>query len=364
MHLGVPEQLYLDKESGESLPYLVHDQHYVKRARQGKGSSFICGDRCVVCAYTSPQTFGLDIEADAGLGKCYPKLCFGVSGWIEEWFHNKEYLRGDGQGSFFRRELCTGKNCEDCKAGWPKVFGRRFYFPFSGGTWKYHIETVHELAERSCKCGGQIYVPSYYCPHCDADTINILQSCDCGSTEVEIDLSGGDATCKTCNRSWKAYAGDDEQLRQRIETPIKCPSCGVDDVLQAPRQVCTTEGCQVDPYSVFDCQLSLKKEGDGEKSKIIVSNWKIQEPDPRLFDPQFQQGDEWAQKNPDKINMLLDVSRVFQPEDPAQVASLIGVPNPFAGAQVSRQVIHYPRDQRVVEEEVVPEAEGESEVAE
>jgi len=366
VHFGVPDPLYKDEESGAELPYVPHDQHYVKRARGGKGSGFICAkDKCVVCAYANPQAYGLDLEPDLGLAKCHPKLAFGVVGWVEEWCHDVQYERDDKQGVYHRRELCKGKTCEFCKGGFPKVFGKRFYYPFSGGTWKYHIETVHELAERQCKCGGSIYVPYYYCPKCENILEDVLQTCVCGSTNVEINLEVGDAGCKDCNRSWKAYAGDDEDLMKKIENPLLCPHCGAKDVLPMPKHVCTTEGCEAQPYSVFDCQLALRKEGEGEKQKIVVPSWKIQEPDPRLFDIKFQGDDEWTREHSDIINRLLDPSKYFQPDPPEQVAQSIGVINPFGNAPVSRQTVVYPRNNRVVEEEVVPENEpSEDQVAE
>ncbi len=330
VHFQAPAELYEDPRSGAKLPWKVGKRHYVPTKADGSGTYVDCGDQCVVCAYTAPADFDLDIEVDSKLAKCYPATFYALQGWVEEWHHLVQYERDD-KSTYMVRERCQGQNCEFCKVECQKVFGNRFALALSRKAWNEAIFPFQEEVEGHCRCGGNVYVPEYLCTGCKAPLIDVCNSCySCKSEEIALDLDNGMAECQSCNSSWSVKESGNEDLEKAANQEAEC-ACGVKDYPN-PHAVCTEEGCDADSHDLFDAQVTLVKATADKTASTSVKNWKFQKPDERLFDPKYQGDDDMAKKIAEAFQKPMDLDRQFAPDPPHTTAQRLGVKNPFAEA--------------------------------
>ena len=340
IHLSEPEEPYLHPKTGQRLPFRVGSNHFVPGAgKKGNGAFLECGinfdEPCVIHAYSDPVAFGLDnVAADARLAKLDAKNYYGIAGWIEEWYHLVEYYKDDSdeaQGTYNRRERCAGRGCEHCEDGWLKVFGKKMYTEVSPGQYRFAFADLNRRIQNShCKCGGEIFVPSFHCEACDNLVLDVAIHCDCGADEgsVGINLDNGMATCDSCEAEWSARYYEHEKLFRSTGDRHKCKDCGHQGRLR-PNRICTTENCEVDPYGIFDCQLTVRVTGEGRDKRTTIDNYEIQPPDERLFALEHQGGDEWAPKIVDSHKKPIDLNWLLQPASTAEQAKVLGKPDPF-----------------------------------
>ena len=334
IHLSRPEKPYIHPTSGKEFPFRASKRHFLPGKGKAKRGAFIeCGvergDQCVVDAYINPAAYGLvNVAPDANLAKFPAKVYYAVAGWIEEDFHLVDVDNQSGEGTHKERWRCTGRGCEYCAAGWPMVFGKKFYMEVSPGQWRHSFHDLHKRIENSyCKCGGTIYVPSFTCGGCGKLVLDISRFCDCGSDDVSLNTETGQATCGKCGKSWSGFYTEHQKIYEESNEAYKC-KCGHKGYL-APTRVCSTEGCEVQPQSIFDCQLTIRITGDKKERRIIIDDHQIQEPDARLFDPDWQGGDEWAPKMVESHQSPVDLEYLLRSMSADEQCKVLGKPNPF-----------------------------------
>jgi hypothetical protein len=344
IHLSRPEKPYIHPISGKALPFRASKRHFLPgKGKRRKGAFLECGvdrqDPCVTCAYDNPAAFGLvNVAPDASLGQHKSKVYYGVSGWIEEEFHLVDVQNNEGEGTHKERWRCLGRGCEHCATGWPVVFGTRFYMEISPGQWRHSFHDLHKNIENSaCKCGGTIYVPNFTCGGCNEIILDVSTRCDCGSDNVGLDVYTGQATCGQCKKSWSAFYTEHQKIYEESNEVYKC-RCG-NKGLPNPTRLCSTEGCAVDPYGVFDCQLTIRMTGDKKEKRLVIDDHKIQEPDVRLFDVEWQGADEWAPKMVEAHQNPVDLDYLLKTPSPEEQCKVLGKPNPFNA--VSRGAARY-----------------------
>ena len=339
IHLTYPEKPYIHPKTGQELPFRAGSRHFLPGRGKGKGIFNECGvdigEPCVVCAYSNPVALNLEsVAKDESLAQHISKPYYAAAGFIEEDFHLVEYYIDDREpdkGTFKRRERCLGRGCEYCQEKLPLVFGKKFYMEMSPAQWRFSIHELHKRIEnRYCRCGGDIYVASFNCSKCDKMVLDVSTTCDCGSGKVGIDYEKGAAICDKCGATWSAFYTDHKKIYEDSIEPYKC-KCGHRGKLRAVR-FCSTEKCEVDPFSVFDAQLKVKLTGTKKNTRFIIEDWKIQPPDERLFDIKAQGNDDWAPKVVDAHKTPLDLDVLLQPDTADEQAKNIGKPNPFTAA--------------------------------
>lgn len=338
VHLGEPEKPYTHPKTGKSFPFRTGKRHFLPGKGKSKNGVFMeCGvdynEDCVVHAYSNPVAFGLEgVAKDENLAQHKASTYYGVSGWVEEDFHLVEYYRDENDqnaGTFNRRERCLGRGCEYCQEGLPKVFGKRMYLEISPGQWRHSIHELDKrIKNRYCKCGGDIFVTSFSCAGCEERVIDVSETCDCGSTEVGIDVEKGEAVCDKCGAAWSAFYTDHKKLYEEAKEVFKC-KCGHRGFL-VPNRFCSTENCEVTPFSVFDAQLTLRVTGTKKEKRLIIEDWVLQPPDEKLFDPKFQGDDDLAAKVAESHGKPLDLDYLLRPGTAEDQARVVGKPNPFS----------------------------------
>ena len=340
IHLMYPDKPYVHPKTGQELPFRASRRHFLPGRGKGAGIFMECGtafgEPCVTCAYSNPAAAGLDnVAKDESLAKCEDRPYYAIAGFIEEDHHLVEYYideKNQERGTFKRRERCLGRGCEYCDDKLPLVFGKRFYMEMSPAQWRLTLEELNKVIKnRYCKCGGDLYVASFNCTNCDRVVLDVSLTCQCGSTEVSIDVDKGEAVCDKCNARWSAFYTDHKKIYDDSLDKQKCKHCGHRGKL-LPARFCSTEGCKVEPYTVFDAKLQVKQTGTKQSTRFIIQDWVIQPPDERLFDLKAQGNDDWAPKVVDAHRKPLNLDELLAPESPDDQAKAIGKPNPFTAA--------------------------------
>jgi hypothetical protein len=350
IHLQRPEKPYLHPTSGQAYPFRVGQQHFIPfGGKRGKGMSVECdenlGKQCVVHAYANPKAYGLNIAQHDMAEQPDAALYYSVGMWVEEGYHISE-KPGDHDPSkkFKYRAKCEGKGCQFCANGDPKVFGNRAWLSISPGQWRHTFHSLNEfIKNRHCACGGTIYVTHFCCKQCRNVLIDVSLSCDsCKQEGVEIHADTNTAVCPHCHQSWSAFFTDHDKVVEQANEKMRCNECGFVGKPVADR-ICSNEQCTVQPLSIFDCQLTLHKQGEGTDSRIIIDEYLIQPPDPRLFDPQHQGGDAMAIKIAESMRKPLDLNYLLKPMTPDEQARLLKVQNPFSITGRVQGVSNYPK---------------------
>ena len=291
------------------------------------------GDPCVVCAYSRPTVFGLsNVAADATMAKFAAKTYYSVSGWVEEEYHSVDVENYTGEGTHKERWRCEGRGCEYCAKKYPKVYGTRMYMEVSPGQWRGAFQDLHKKIEnRYCRCGGTIYVPNFTCAGCGEFLLDVCTYCSCGSGDVALDVDQGQAVCGGCGASWSAFYTEHPKVYEASNEPHVCPNCRHKG-FPKPTRICSTEGCEVSPYSVFDCQLTVRVTGTKKEKRLIIDNYKIQEPDPRLFDPSLQGDNEWGPIMAEAHRSPINLEEVLKSKSVDDQCLALEKANPFTAA--------------------------------
>jgi hypothetical protein len=340
VHFGTPEVLYsgLDGEGG--FPFRVGERYYVSNGGPKRSGTYVevHPEQDVIAAYTNPQAFGLEVDPIASLAKIRPQIYYGVSGWIEEWFHLVEKKsKSDSSKTYFDRERCTGRGCEHCKAKVPKVFGKKFYATVARSHWDNSIFLANQDVGTNCKCGGFVYFEDYHCENCNHILVDVCHRCEsCDGENIGIDPENAAAVCQGCETSWSVLEQENSDIAKLVASEMKCQNCNHSGI-PIPTETCTN--CDSpNPYGIFDCQLILRKTGSGKQSELIVDDWEIQDPDPKLFDTQYQGPDaEKASGIAEGMKKVLNLNEIFEPESPENQAQLCHVPNPFSSKNPTKQ---------------------------
>lgn len=310
-----------------------------------------------------------------------PDSMYGVEFYILDWYHlvtlKKQgndivYTKNPGKDdkTWRERELCSGRGCKLCQDDWPKVFGKRGWHDFSFGRWWGVIDPQREVMERWPKEGGYVYPLYYQCPNeaCvdDNGTRNIMrivhndvpvdldialacQKCgaqadpeDPDSDPLLIDEDKHMVECSECgNRSPLLAQDDPDGLKIILQHTHTCQHCGEEGYPEAVYEHMWTEQDE-DPgaetlqewtnYDLFDHTLTLYKEGKEGRHQFHITEAELSpEPDPKLFDPQFQGAgvldDKTVEREIERMKEHLDLSKALEPTDPSDVAEFLEVPN-------------------------------------
>ena len=333
VHFTAREEPYIHPETGQKLPFRCGYRYYLPFANDGKGGYLEHHpEESVVAAYANPAAFGLDARPIGKFQKAEKKPYYGVSGFVEEYFHVVEKNKRDGSGTFKTRERCDGRGCKECAKDTERVFGLKTYFKFAPKHWRESIHMVQtKLGLTACKCGGSIFVPQYDCRNCGETLVDVCATCDKRGCEGEIgiDPDTNMATCEGCGNTWSAYIGDHKELFEKVSGPIAC-ECGHKG-LPVPYRICTTEDCEVQPFGLFDCQLTLRKASEKSTADLVVVDYVIQEVDERHFEKMNQGDPEWAEKIVEANKTPYDLDKLLAPLDSASQAQMLGVADPFTG---------------------------------
>lgn len=341
LHFQKPVKPYEDRfDKGVFYNWLRGKSHWIPSAKRVNQCS---PDQCIVCAGANPQAFDLDLFPNLDLAKFEPKGYTAVSGWIEEWFHLREKKRDNGDGTYKVRELCEGRDCEGCRDKVTRVFGQRFWYAFTETQWSNCIEPILDKVSRSCRCGGYLFPSHYRCEKCDTVLFDMTNSCPhCGdSVDVDIDPDTHAAECKQCGRQWSLLECEDDRLEEMADSIYVCPKCEHSGYPRV-KLVCSN-GCKEDgdPHDIFDAQITLHRDSDQKQYNLLAKSFKIQPPDPKLFDPQYQGGGEDGNKIVGYHKECLDLEKVLPLLPPHAQAREIHFKNPWAGQDMGSTHARY-----------------------
>lgn len=374
VHLQRPKEPYADyKDPTQKFWWKRGAKHYIPKVKKFVECTY---SDCLVCAYRDPKAFGLDnVAPERMLDKCPPKGFYAVSGWLEMWHHfgkHSKVINGEKR-EFNSRELCTGRGCADCAAKLPKVFGDRFYYDFSAPAWHDSINSVYERVERICKDGGYLYPLNYVCGECKKELFDMTQACpSCNKDDqIGIDAESHTASCGHCDTEWTLLECEDKQLKALANTQVECKKCQhhgypVINLLKVTAEGEVSEPAEdEDVYDIYDVQLTLRKVGEDKQSRVQVVKWEIQEPDPKLFDAEFQGEGEAAAGMTLRHQEPIDLDAVHAPDVPAVQARMLGLDNVFSesGDASGTKVVSYPRRGAADNADDADETEEEEEVA-
>jgi hypothetical protein len=352
IHFSVPKELYIHPVTGAEFPFYTGNRVWVPPHGDRSGTYLEIGKESVFDAYKNPKKYGLELKSISWINKLNDKVYYAVTGWVEEWFHLVEKKsKKDSSKTFKEREICTGRGCEHCKKDIPKLYGKKIYMPVARTHWNDSIYAVEEKAASMCKCSkeGFIYTTHYACSGCEATLIDMSSACySCDSEELEIDPDKGLITCSECSAEWSVYESENKEISKAVNEELTCSECDVTD-FPVPVTVCTECGEEADPYSVFDCRLKLKMtaSSDGRAKDLVVSDWEIRKPDPRLFDPKFQGNDDMAVKIAEGMNTPINLTHQLSPLSLEDEAEKLGLPNPFVdGGSGGKGYKSYRRDDK------------------
>jgi hypothetical protein len=348
IHLARPKEMYIHPVTGNLYPFKVIYRHWVPGAGPNHKGAFVTCDaqdkgntnvQCVVHAYTEPERFHLPVKRIEKFTEFRANIGYAVAGWIEDWFHVVQVEnRNDPSKKHFERIRCSGRGCDYCASNTPRVFGNRFYTVLSNTHWK--VMTQLQLnAELFCECGKTtgpgtpIIVPDYLCEKCGEVLIDVCNTCaKCQSTNISVDPEQMIAVCQDCQDSWGIDTSANPKIVADSEKVTKCPKCGHAGYPKRHLE-CTNPGCTTIPRDIFDCQLTVKTTGQGKDAMLHIVEWKFQEPDSKLFDPQHQGGDmddnKWGSKTAMAHKNCLDLNDLLKPESSHVQSALLHVDDPF-----------------------------------
>jgi hypothetical protein len=329
-HLQAPKELYEHPESGELLEFFTGLRYYVRWAGNN-GMYFRTNGNSIIDAWRDPEKFNLDLKPLSKCQQLYPAdIYYAVSGWVEEWFHIVEKENKNTKAKYKEKELCTGPGCEYCdKKTNPRVFGKKVYLEFSSSQWSAWW-LANERAHSRCKCGSIIFTSHYICGGCEDTLYDFAGACySCDSEELTIDEESEEFNCEGCSSAWSIYPFNNAEFYKEATAKTAC-QCGHEDV-PIPVRSCLECGDNLDDYGLLDYQMKLSSEVKGKGKVIHIEDLKIQEPDPRLFDPKMQSKDaDWGEKMAKGNQTPIDLSKACEPMDHDREAEILKIGNPFS----------------------------------
>jgi len=376
IHLSMhPEVRYPALDGTGEWPFMMIERYFVKGAGKSRKGAYVTvppeGEQDVVDALAHPTQWGLDQEPNRMFEKARKSVSYVVTGWIEHWFHMVKFQRKGKDSTWWEKVICDGRGCTMCNHELHKVpykdgvkavdisekrvFGKRFHSTIARTHFDESFLKANTDIEANCKCGGFIYPEYFGCQKCEEVLIDMSLQCQsCEGDVVGIDPDQRVAVCqnKNCGEEWSLLIQDHAGIVKNLDNEIKCHNCGHTDT-PVPKMVCTS--CDdYDPYTLYDCQLTVHKTGEGKNSELHIDNVIIQEADERLFDPNFQnsypdddeEGPEKAQKAAEWNKSVFDLNDLYGHKSAGEQAAELDVENPFrtAGGGSSEQHKSYGRN--------------------
>lgn len=286
---------YTDFEGLDS-EYFPYVEHFAARSNK----SFICSKQYKIVDGDLTTIGGkcLGCEArDQGAEDVSWRLLHAFNGIHLAYYHlepvfddnNKPvtYKRGDRQGEQVHRKVpCEGRRCKHCKEGLEKVFGKKVHMSLGSGHLQDLAGFVTEIEKDCANCGGRLEEVLYECAKCAEPLI------DLGNTELS-----------------------DKEIMSLTARHMECPSCGNRDF---PIRQVECDGCQdPTPLSIFDCDLEIKRQGEGTNSTIQIPRWTPTE----LSDDLKEMAKPWPFK------------KVFAPDPFDWQAKVLKIRNPYGDSK-------------------------------
>jgi hypothetical protein len=289
---------------GEESEYFHYVTHFVSRSKR----ELICSKK-----YQIVSNCGKDELVDIG-GKCLAceekaKGAEDIS-WslkhVFNWLHLANYhkvvaidkkngkllrySKGPKEGEqIFNDKPCTGRNCEHCQAKLDKFFGNKCHWSLGSGHLNELTGFVMDIAQDCSNCGeGRLSISGYECENC-------------GHLIIDI---------KTTKMS-------DEEIRSYTSRKIQCNECkyiGV-SIMQTECSHCQDPM----PLSIFDCELEIKRQGEGTNSSIQIPRRK--KIDVETYVDRIP--------NLEKLLVPFNFNQVFAPDTFEAQAKILGIRNPY-----------------------------------
>ena len=159
------------------------------------------------------------------------------------------YAGGKREGEpIIKKELCIGRKCPLCADKVERVYGKKAHWSLGIGHLAELCGVEDEIGKDCTNCGGSKTIET------------ITWDCEkCG----EILVRAEDFNVRVKEES--------EQLQKLTGGPLKCNKCGHTGTLLTQYE-CT--GCKdPSPLSIFDCDIEIKRQGEGTKSSIQIPRW-------------------------------------------------------------------------------------------
>jgi len=243
---------YLDLEGdeGEYFPFV---EHFVKRSNRG----FICSKQYQIVngdlATIGGKCLGCQ-EIDNGAEDISWRMLHAFNVLHLSWYHYVpavddkgrpiKYSKGKKQGEQAMNELpCEGRKCPHCADKHEKFFGRHVYWSLGSGHMNEFAGVVEEIGKDCANCGeGRLNTASYECEKCG---------------HVYIDMETTEL--------------DQKAVRSFVARKHECPKC---QHVGTPLKQDECDNCR-DPLSlsIFDCELEIKRQGEGTNSTIQIPRW-------------------------------------------------------------------------------------------
>jgi hypothetical protein len=212
------------------------------------------------------------------------------------------YSKGDRKGEQVLRKVeCEGRRCKFCTEKLEKTFGKKVHTSLGTGHLQDLSGIVTEIEKDCVNCGGQgtLIESIYECSKC----ANPL-----------IDLNKTDL--------------DQKAIQSLISHTMEC-SCGHRDY--PLRQLECSECKDPRPLSLFDCDVEIKRQGEGTNSSIQVPRWVHTELSKELA--------EMAKPWPFK--------RIFAPDSFEWQAKVLKIRNPYGDTKQEDHASDYTTEEDV-----------------
>jgi len=211
----------------------------------------------------------------------------------------KKYEKGDHAGEVITDQVeCEGRKCTMCQEGLDKVFGDRRHWSLGSGHLEQFGGFASEIQKDCAGCGkGRLETFSWECAECAHVVVNM-------------------ETTKL----------DQNEVDRITAAPFKCPKCEHTDYLLEQVEC---NNCQdPEPLSIFDCDLEIKRQGEGTNSTIQIPRWTPTE----------------LSKELKEMAKPYDFPAIFG-GDPLDIqAKLLKIKNPYTDGDASRHAEDYGKD--------------------
>jgi len=243
---------YLNME-GEETEYFPYVDHFAARSNRG----FICSKKYQIVDGELTSVGGKCLgckEREGGADDIRWSMKHAFNVLHLAWYHKVpaedehgrpiKYTKGKRTGEqIMNDEICEGRRCPHCAAKLDKFFGRKVHWSIGSGHMSELAGIVSEI-EKDCKsCGeGRLETVSYECDKCGFPLI------DMQTTEMKL-----------------------EDILSFVARKRECPKCGN---VAIPLKQVECDHCQdPKPLSIFDCELEIKRQGEGTNSTVQVPRW-------------------------------------------------------------------------------------------
>lgn len=189
------------------------------------------------------------------------RLMHAFNGIHLDWYHDVPverdgkvlvYENGPHKGEqITNKQQCTGRKCDYCAAKLPKSFGKKIHWSMGLGHLNNLVGAIDEIEKDCANCGG-------------IGTIEKI-TCDCEECgQPVISVSDFDLSNEKQAAEYYRITG----------SPYKC-RCGHVGWLLTQLECSNTAAKCKDPKprSLFDCDIEVKRQGEGASSTVQVVRW-------------------------------------------------------------------------------------------